>query len=104
MATDETYAKLNELQKQQKWQEIVDFVDAYIEKFRQKREKDGVKLYQFPNMFDFLYYVLNHKDEKCEWIKSDEFNLINRKMYSLIELRQFREAEKLIDEMLELSL
>ena len=97
------YSILNELQKQQKWQEIVDCVDANIENYRQEREKDGVKLYQFPNIFDFFYYVLTHQSERCQWIKNDEFNLINRKMYAMIELKQFREAEKLIDEMLQIS-
>ena len=45
-------------------------------------------------MFDFLYHVSNHKDEKCYWVDNHEFNLMNRKVYALIELRQFKEAEK----------
>lgn len=70
---------------QKKWQEVVDFVDKNIEKYRNPREKNGVKVCQFYDYFDFMYYSII-SGERLEWLNGKELKLLSHKLFAQIEL------------------
>lgn len=103
LAKNHIYDQINELRKNNDWQGIVDFVDKNIANFKQPQKADGVKSFQFPHLYDFLYFNTTHKNEKFDCVDNTEFNLLVRKMYAFVELKEYDQAKTLIDVLLELS-
>ncbi len=97
------FAKLNNLGEQKKWEEIVNHIDENIEKYRYPREEDGKKCLQYTSKLEFIYYSIKHLGENFKSVPSDEFSLLDRKLFALIELKRYDEAKVLIQELLEMA-
>lgn len=94
--------KVEDLTQQGKWEEVVSYVDSIIDKYKMPREENGVKLFQHPHNFDFLYAMNMDKNIQAKLVKNDEYRFLNKKLFALIELKRNEDAEKLVDEILEI--
>lgn len=94
--------KIRELYEHNKWQELVDFCDHIIEKYKMPREENGKKCFQHPHQFDYIYTVNMKEKNAGKPVNNDEFQILRRKLFALIELNKLEEADKLIDEILEI--
>ena len=97
------FAKLNALSDQKKWEEVIKLVDDNIEKYKYPREEDGKKCLQFPLKLEFIRYSIQHQGENFKSVPHEEFSLLDRKLFALIELKRFDEARLLSEEMLEIA-
>lgn len=97
------FAKLDTLSDQNKWEEVVKLVDNNIEKYRYPREEDGKKCLQYPLKLEFIRYSIQHQGENFKSVPHDEFSLLDRKLFALIELKRYEEAKVLADELLEMA-
>ena len=97
------FVKLNNLSEQKKWEEIVALVDENIDKYRYPREEDGKKCLQYPTKLEFVRYSIQHQGENFKSVPHDEFSLLDRKLFALVELKRYDEARILVNELLEIA-
>ena len=94
--------KLTDLAQQKNWNEIIETVDKNIDRFIQPKEIDGIKCYQFKNLFQMHYYNTNNK-EQYNWVDITELILLEKKLFALIEINRFDEAKALLDYLFKLN-